>query len=123
MKLALLISLGGGLGTLFRHIIGLGMQRVFGSALPYGTFTVNIVGSFIIGYLMIKFASRGQLDTSLRMVLTIGVLGGFTTYSSFAFETVTMIQSERHATACGYVIGTLAVAGLSCYAGMLAARA
>ena len=117
------IAVGGALGTLARYLVGLGAQRVLGNALPYGTFAVNVLGSFIIGYAMVHFAARGLMDSHVRMGLTIGFLGGFTTYSSFAFETVSLLETDRVVAAAGYVVTTLLVAGLSCFLGMLAARA
>lgn len=123
MLVALYIALGGALGTLARFLTGLGLQRVLGDRLPYGTFVVNVLGSFIIGYVMAHFAGRGALDSQLRVALTIGFLGGFTTYSSFAYETVTLLQAGRATAAAGYVATTLALAGLACYGGMLLARA
>ncbi len=121
MRVALFIALGGAFGTLSRYGLGQMLKRWLGGALPYGTFAVNVLGSFIIGYLMVHFANRGQMDSHLRMALTVGFLGGFTTYSSFAFETVSFVQAERLAAAGGYVLGTLVVAGVACYIGMLAA--
>lgn len=120
---ALYIALGGALGTLARYLAGEGAKRTLGSGWPYGTMLVNVLGSFIIGYAMMYFGNRGQMDSHLRMAITIGFLGGFTTYSSFAYETVTMLQNDRLGAAAGYVIGTLAIAGTGCFLGMLAARA
>lgn len=120
---AMYIALGGALGTLARHLAGEGARRALGSGWPYGTMLVNVLGSFIIGYAMVYFGARGQMDSSLRMAVTIGFLGGFTTYSSFAYETVTLVQGDRMLTAAGYVVSTLAIAGGACFLGMLAARA
>lgn len=117
------IAVGGALGTLARYLAGEGARRALGDGWPYGTMLVNVLGSFIIGYAMIHFSARGQMGTDLRMAITIGFLGGFTTYSSFAYETVTLMQTERMTAAAGYVIGTLVVAGGACFLGMLAARA
>jgi CrcB protein len=121
--IALYIALGGALGTMARFLTGLGLQRALGDRLPYATFAVNVLGSFIIGYTMAHFAARGALDSHVRGALTIGFLGGFTTYSSFAYETVSLLQAGRAAAAAGYVSLTLVLAGLACYGGMLLARA
>lgn len=123
MIAALYIALGGALGTLARYVCGLGAKRLLGDGLPYGTWLVNVLGSFVIGYAMIHFSSRGQMGSHVRMAVTIGFLGGFTTYSSFAYETVSLLQNERLPAAIGYVASTLVVAGVACFLGMLAARA
>lgn len=120
---ALYIAIGGALGTLARYLAGEGARRALGDGWPYGTMLVNVLGSFIIGYAMVHFSMRGQMASHLRMAITIGFLGGFTTYSSFAHETVTLMQNDRMTAAAGYVAGTLVVAGLACFLGMLAARA
>jgi CrcB protein len=119
---AVYIAAGGALGTLARYLCGVGAQRALGDSLPYGTLLVNVLGSFAIGYAMVHFSARGQLDSHVRVALTVGFLGGFTTYSSFAYETVTMLHGERIATAAGYVVGTLVIAGTACALGMLLAR-
>jgi CrcB protein len=119
---ALLIAAAGALGTLARYLAALGAQRLLGVRFPYGTFAVNVIGSFIIGAAMTYFVSREAMDSHLRMALTIGFLGGFTTYSSFAFETVQMLEKRQLGAATTYVGLTLVTAALACYAGIVAAR-
>lgn len=122
MKTALYIAVAGAAGAVCRHWVGLGMLRLFGSRLPYGTFTVNLVGAFIMGFLMTVFALRGQSDSLLRVALTVGFLGSFTTYSSFALETVTLVQNRQSAAAAAYVGITLGTAAAACLGGMALAR-
>ena len=109
------IAVGGALGSVARYMAGSIVQRSLGAQLPYGTLAVNVLGSFVIGYAMVHFAARGQMDSHLRMGLTIGFLGGFTTYSSFAYETVSLLQAYRVVAAGGYIALTLTVAGLACF--------
>jgi CrcB protein len=123
MPTVLYIALAGALGTLSRYLVSAGAERLLGARYPYGTFAVNVLGSFAIGFAMALFISRGHMDSHLRMALTIGFLGGFTTYSSFAYETVTLVEGQRLAAAAGYVALTLIVAALACYGGMAAGRA
>ena len=122
MTAALLIAVAGALGTLARFLANVGAQRLLGDRFPYGTFAVNVVGSFVIGAAMTYFVSRDAMDSHLRMALTIGFLGGFTTYSSFALETVQMLEKRQPGAAAAYVGLTLITAGLACYAGIIAAR-
>ncbi|ACY17164.1 fluoride efflux transporter CrcB [Haliangium ochraceum] len=125
MKQALLIAFAGAAGSLARYGAGSFAMRLAaraGLSWPLGTFAVNVLGSFLIGLVTTLFALRGQLDAPLRLALTVGFLGGFTTYSSFAFETVGLLESRRWLAAGCYVLLTLLTAGLACAAGMLLAR-
>lgn len=121
MLLALYIGIAGALGSVSRYVVGLGLARV-SARVPWGTFAVNVLGSMTIGFLMAVFAVRGQLDSRLRLALTTGFLGGFTTYSSFAFETVGMLEKDKIGLAALYVSMTLAAAGGACWVGIMAGR-
>jgi fluoride exporter len=88
----LFVILGGGAGSALRYWMqGLVHDRL-GSGFPYGTLAVNILGSFLIGFLMISLEERFLSNPSLRLLLTIGLLGGFTTFSSFSFETMALAR-------------------------------
>jgi len=117
----ILIGLAGAIGSMSRYGIGTLANRLLGSRtlLPVGTITVNLLGSFVMGVLVAAFANRGDMDARLRLALTVGFLGGFTTYSSFAVETVGFLQARNTPTAALYVCVTLLGAGVSCYFGLL----
>ncbi len=87
------IGLGGCIGSISRYSLSGYMYRIFGDGFPYGTLDVNIVGCFIIGVLMSMFEERFVVQPNLRLFLTIGILGGFTTFSSFSFETVELVKA------------------------------
>lgn len=92
MQNYLLVFAGGGIGAAARYwLSGLVYQR-FGSEFPSGTLLVNVIGCFLIGILMSIFEERFVLYPSLRVFLTIGILGGFTTFSSFSFETMALLR-------------------------------
>ena len=118
---ALLVALGGAVGTLGRYGIGLLLARIPGQ-FPWGTFAVNVVGSLLIGLVMAGFAARGELDSQARMALTIGVLGGFTTYSAFAYELVFLVEKKQWAVAATYVGLTFALSAAACAAGIALIR-
>ncbi len=101
------ICLGGALGTGSRYLVGLGATRVFGSGFPYGTLIVNIVGSFLVSLVMYLSVDAGSIPLSVRMFLTTGFLGGFTTYSSFNYETLKLFQSGSWGIAAMNVFVTL----------------
>ena len=93
MALFLFVCLGGTVGTAARYLLGVSVQAAFGPTFPVGTLTVNLVGSFLVSMLMVLGADKGLISTPARIVLCTGVLGGFTTYSSFNFETMRLWQA------------------------------
>lgn len=92
MRRLLLVCLGGAIGTGARYLVSGWALRVLGPGLPYGTLAVNVVGSFLIGAIMQIGLSTELLNPTLRLVLTTGVLGGFTTYSTFNYETLRYLE-------------------------------
>jgi CrcB protein len=92
MRLFVLVCLGGAAGTAARYLLGVSIQSAWGPTFPVGTLGVNLIGSFLISMLMYLGADRGLISTDLRIVLCTGVMGGFTTYSSFNFETMRLWQ-------------------------------
>ena len=92
MQNYLLVFVGGGVGAAARYwLAGMVHQRL-GSGFPAGTMVVNILGCFLIGFLMSTLEDRFVVYPSLRIFLTIGILGGFTTFSSFSFETIALLR-------------------------------
>ena len=85
-----LVFLGGGLGAVSRYLLQGTIYRFTGQTFPIGTMIVNIIGSFLIGLLISSLEERFLVNPSLRLFLTVGILGGFTTFSSFSFETVSL---------------------------------
>jgi CrcB protein len=110
--LYLIVFLGAGIGGALRHGVNVGATRYFGFGFPYGTLIVNIAGSFIMGLFAGYFAFRPGVPQHLRLFLTTGILGGFTTFSSFSLDTALLIERHAFGLAAGYVIGSF-VASLS----------
>lgn len=109
------ICLGGALGTGARYLVGLGAAKVLGAGFPYGTLTVNLLGSFLISVVMYLSLDAAVLSASLRLFLTTGFMGGFTTYSSFNYETLKLFQGGAFALGAANLFGTVigcAIAGL-----------
>lgn len=119
----LLVFLGGGVGAALRHGVNRAALATFGPSFPFGTLIVNIVGSLLIGMLAELFLSRGGGSQELRLFLTTGVLGGFTTFSAFSLDAAVMWQRGDYATLCAYVIGSVALSIGALFLGMLAVRA
>jgi len=101
------VFLAGGLGSATRYLIGLGAASMFGVAFPYGTLIVNLSGCFALG-LVVQIAVAGSWHADIRAAIAAGFLGGFTTYSSFNQETLTMLTGGAPGAAVANVLITLA---------------
>lgn len=123
MNKLLLVFLGGGVGSLARYLTGMAALRALGPGLPYGTFAVNVIGGFAMGCLAGVLAHRGGVDQERwRVLIGVGVLGGFTTFSAFSLETALMVQRKDYGTAGGYVLASVILAVGALFLGLLAAR-
>ena len=123
MQHLLLIAIGGALGAVSRHLVNQAGLRLLGPELPYGTFAVNVLGSFLIGALVGWLALAYRPDaTELRYGLGVGFLGGFTTMSAFALDLFIMIERKQIITAAAYAVGTLTLSVLAVMAGMVLMR-
>lgn len=110
MKLVLLIGAGGFIGSALRYLISLFIQNKVLSTFPFGTFAVNVLGCFLIGAVY-ALSERGNLGAEWRLFLATGILGGFTTFSSFSNETVSMMRDAQYGPALIYV-GSSVILGL-----------
>ena len=117
----LLVALGGALGASLRHLTGLGLTRALGHGFPYGTLAVNVVGSFLMGAVVVLAAERGL--THLSPLVVTGLLGGFTTFSAFSLDAVTLWERGEVVTATAYVGASVALSIGALVLGLLTARA
>ena len=108
----LLVGLGGAVGSMARYGLGIAAGRLApGSAWPWGTFAANLIGGLLMGLLVGWLALRGGAQSeTLRVLLGVGVLGGFTTFSAFSLETALMLQRRDWVLAGGYVAVSVALA-------------
>jgi len=105
--LYLIVFLGAGIGGAVRHGVNVGSARLFGLGFPTGTLIVNVVGSFLMGLLAGCFLARPGISQQVRLFLTTGVLGGFTTFSAFSLDTALLMERHAYALAAGYVAGSV----------------
>ena len=123
MQPFLLVFLGGGLGAVGRYVLGLCMTRLMGPGLPWGTLVVNVLGALAMGLLVGWLAHRGGVHQDrLRLLLAVGVLGGFTTFSSYSLEIVLMIERKAFGPAAAYALGSVLFSVGALMLGLIAAR-
>ena len=113
IKVLLLVGSGGFIGSIARYLVQQLMHEKFDTGFPIGTLTVNIIGSFIIGVIYAVSEKTGVLSSELRLFLAVGLCGGFTTFSSFSYESFKMISLEQFFFVALYM-------GLSLFLGLLA---
>ena len=114
------VAAGGALGASGRYLTGVGMTALMGRSYPWGTLTVNVVGSFLMGVLVVTLANLSA--TRFAPFLAIGVLGGFTTFSSFSLDAVTLYERGQVALAAGYVAASLILSIAALFAGLILTR-
>jgi CrcB protein len=120
----LLVFFGGGAGAICRYLAGVGYGRAFGPKQPYlAIFGINVLGGLLMGALVGYLALRGgEAQEKWRLLLAVGVLGGFTTFSSFSLDTVLMIERRAFGAAAGYVAGSVILSILAVMVGMFVMR-
>ena len=118
----LLICLGGAVGTAARYGVGGLAARWWGTEFPYGTLIVNVTGSFVIGFIQQVGLNTLAISDTLRLVLTIGVMGGYTTYSSFSYETLRLVEEGSWLSALLNVVLTTGLCLALCAQGLALGR-
>ncbi|MEX0953787.1 MAG: fluoride efflux transporter CrcB [Rhizobiaceae bacterium] len=118
----LVVAAGGAVGASMRHLLNLASLRLIGPTFPWGTLTINIVGSFAMGVFIELLARRTGASPELRLFVATGVLGGFTTFSAFSLDVVVLWERGAHAAAAGYVAASVAGAVAALIAGMAIVR-
>jgi CrcB protein len=106
--LYLIVFLGAGIGGALRHGVNVAAVRLFGYGFPFGTLIVNIAGSFMMGAFAGYFAFRPGIAQHMRLFLTTGLLGGFTTFSAFSLDAALLVERHNYALAAGYMVGSVA---------------
>ena len=119
----LLVAAGGAIGSVLRYLVGLCTLRSFGPAFPWGTLTVNITGSFLIGVLAEAIARKFGASVEMRVFLITGILGGYTTFSAFSLDAMTLLERGEPVTALIYVASSVLLSALAVFAGLALMRA
>jgi fluoride exporter len=114
----LIVFLGAGIGGALRHGVNLAAVRLFGYGFPFGTLVVNIVGSFLMGLCAGYFGWRTGVPQHMRLFLTTGILGGFTTFSAFSLDAALLLERHASALAAAYLAGSVVFSVLALFAGL-----
>jgi CrcB protein len=122
MRSYLIVALGSALGGALRHGVNVACARLLGTGWPYGTFAVNVTGSFAIGVIVAAFALRGHLASRWLLFLTTGVMGGFTTFSAFSLDVALLYERGQLGLAALYLGGSVAVSVAALFLGLALAR-
>jgi CrcB protein len=115
------MALGGAVGTLARYWLG-GLAQRYSAFFPYGTLTINVTGSLLLGFL-VRYMLATPASPALRAALTIGFCGGFTTFSTFSFEAAALIESGSTGRAVAYMTASVVLSLAATFAGFAIARA
>ena len=119
----LLVALGGGAGSVLRYAVGRLSIHYLGPSTVLGTFLVNVTGSFALGLFITLALHNGSIPANLRLLIAVGLFGGYTTFSAFSFESVQLIESGQLLRAAASVLGNLVVSLAAAYLGILLGRA
>ncbi len=117
-----LIAMGGALGAVSRFLVGNVVSKLTHSSLPWGTFSINILGCLFMGFLMTVIMERELLPAAWRLFLCVGFLGGFTTFSSFGYEALMLLMEGALVQSFAYAAGSVLLGLASAYIGVVLAR-
>ena len=122
MLQGLFVALGGAIGSATRYLVGGWFAARFGAAFPYGTFVINVTGSFFVGLFLAYAQERVSLSPYWRLFFAVGFVGGYTTFSTFSLETVLLIERNAYGAALTYVVGSVAAGVLGLWAALFLMR-
>lgn len=122
---ALVVFLGAGLGGVVRHFINMAVPKFLGTGFPFATFLINVSGSFLMGIMVgyLAFKDGEFWNQTMRLFLTTGILGGYTTFSTFSLDFFLLMERGAYSSALAYVVGSVALAFIAVFVGIAVMRA
>ena len=121
-QLIIAVAFGGALGSVTRYLVGIGSGKLFGVDFPWGTLIINVTGSFLIGLFVGMFATRWDLPQAVRVFLTVGICGGYTTFSTFSLDAFYLMERGQAVAAGAYMIGSVVLSVGALIGAMLLVR-
>jgi len=122
MRQLLAVAVGGAAGAVMRWLMASGIQRMAGGAFPWGTLAVNALGSFLLGFLFVWLIERSSASELMRLALTVGFLGAFTTFSTYSLESIRLLQEGAFTMAFGNIVGQVILCLILTWLGVQLAR-
>jgi len=118
IKQLILVGLGGGIGSIFRYLTSMLTAKYYANAFPLATFMTNVLGCFIIG-LLIGYFANSTTDNNLKLLFITGFCGGYTTFSTFAAENISLLQNQNYITLIAYTLASVLVGFLAVGLGLM----
>ena len=106
-QLVLAVAVGGAIGSVARYLVAIGSGKAFGTSFPWGILIINVTGSFLIGMFVGLFALRWNLPEPVRVFLTVGICGGYTTFSTFSLDAFYLMERGEAVAAIAYMVGSV----------------
>lgn len=126
MSSLLYVAFGGAIGASLRYVLGLAAMRSLGPGYPYGTMAANVIGGFLMGvlagWLAFKVSGQETGSENLKLFLGVGLLGGFTTFSAFSLDAMTMLEKKDYGHFFGYTVGSVVLSIGALMIGLMIAR-
>jgi CrcB protein len=122
-QLIIAVAVGGAIGSVARYLAGIGSGKLLGLAFPWGTLMINITGSFLIGVFVESFALKWDVPQVARVFLTVGICGGFTTFSTFSLDAYLLMDRGEFWPAAAYMVGSVVMSVAALFAGLHLIRA
>jgi CrcB protein len=117
-----LVALGGALGSVSRFLLGPAIQRALNATFPVGTLLINVVGSLILGFLLGLAAEGVDVSPETRAFVAVGFCGGFTTFSTFSYEAIRLLEDGEGSRAALYILASVVLSLAAAFVGLAAAR-
>jgi len=122
MRQLIAVAAGGAGGAVMRWLVASGIQRMAGGSFPWGTLIVNALGSFMLGFLFVWLIERSSASELIRLAITVGFLGAFTTFSTYSLESIRLLQEGAFTLAFGNIIGQVMLCLMLTWLGVQLAR-
>ena len=122
LRAILLIGLGGGIGSILRYLTAAGINKYFSGAFPLAIFIVNIIGCLIVGFCLGIFEKNQVVNPDLKLLFVTGFCGGYTTFSTFAYENVNLVQNNNSLMAFVYIAASIVIGMFAVWLGLTLAK-
>ena len=121
-QFVLAVAVGGAIGSVARYLVAIGSGKIFGINFPWGILIINVTGSFLIGVFVGLFATKWDLPQSVRIFLTVGICGGYTTFSTFSLDSYYLMERGQLLMALAYIVGSVVLSICALVGGLYLTR-